>query len=77
VITDLYFFANGNVMALEEGVQVPREQDPAHVVVIREKLARGAVSGRTRVVLATGFDPTKNPTTVEDLIARFGSASGT
>jgi hypothetical protein len=45
------FFRNGNVWASDEcGFPVVDEQDPAWLVVIREKLARGVIDESTVVM---------------------------
>jgi hypothetical protein len=51
MIKQLAFFGNGNVWASDEcGFQVPQEQEPAWLVVIREKLERGVINPDTIVM---------------------------
>jgi hypothetical protein len=51
MIKQLAFFNNGCVWASDErGFQVAEEQEPAWLVVIREKLARGVIDEDTKVM---------------------------
>lgn len=51
MIKQLLFFRNGNVWASDErGFPVEEEQEPAWLIVIRDKLARGVIDDDTLVM---------------------------
>lgn len=54
-VKNLFFFPQGQVAATDaDGQQVPSEQEPAWMVVLKDKVARGVVDDRTIVHLVGG-----------------------